>query len=234
MELKRISFRSEINYNSYNYIVFSKNLAYSYMNTGLLSNVFRARVILSEAIKNFEMGNFSSPEQYSTYFQLQLLMALSHEFFNEHDKAFQRYEYNLNEIEAKYSFVDEVTTNLFRRMMYIIAPENALKKKIEDYSGMNIAATYQNKRRFLEKDIYAGRANDEQIVELNNLFNSIKNAIDKLFHVTHFRLLYTYYGRRGNVKLATKFFQTAMDMAYNYEFMGQVQRLNLLRSSIEE
>lgn len=234
MERKRIELEDGIDYISYNYIIYLKNLAFYYLNTGLHSNVYSARNLISKAINTFEMGNFSSSEQFSTYFQLKLLMSLSYEFFEDHNMAYLGYENNLKEIEMNYPFVDEITKNLFFRLMYIINPDSNLKTAMENYSGEYTITVYQNKRRILEKDIYSGKATDFQIFELNSIFNNIKCIIDKVYHVTHYRLMYIYFVRNGDPETADRFFQAAINMAFEYQFHGQMDRLSFLRSIMEK
>lgn len=234
MEAKKIRFECEINYISYNMIVFIKKLAYYYMNTGLHENVLSARKLIVKAIKIFEIGNFYSAEQYTTYFQLRLLESLSYEFFCEHNIAFTGYESSLNEIEKKYPFVDEITKNLFRRLMYIISSEDVLKRELENFSpNTDIFASYQNKRRILEKQIYSGKAKEAKVLELNEMFEKIKNGLDKIYYVTHYRLMYMYYAMRKEKKVASMYFKMAINMAHEYEFSGQVDRLSVLRDLFE-
>lgn len=234
MEAERIRLESEVNYNSYNLILLFKYLAFYYLNTGLISNVYSAKHILSSASKMFEMGNYASPEQYDTYYQINLMLALVHEFFSEHDQAFQKYESKLHEINQNHRFVSEETKNLFHRMMYIISSDNALEEIIASYSGSSLATSYQNKRRILEKKIINGRANDADIIEISELFKQAKPLLDKLYHVTHFRLLYIYYANRNEVVIANAIFQQAIDMAFEYEFSGQIERLTAIRQKFTE
>ncbi len=234
MKAQKAKLESEINYISYNMIVFIKNLAYYSMNTGLHENVLSARQLIVNAIKTFEIGNFYSAEQFTTYFQLRLLESLSYEFFCEHNIAFTGYENSLNEIEKTYPFVDEVTKNLFRRLMYIISSENVLKRKLEKFSpNTDIFASFQNKRRILEKEIYSGKANEAKVKELNEMFEEIKNCLDKIYHVTHYRLMYTYYAMRKEKEVASMYFKMAINMANEYEFFGQVERLSAIRDLFE-
>lgn len=233
MELKLSELEKNINYISYNIIVLYKNLAYYYLNTGLIKNVNRGKELLNSAIQMFEMGNFSSSEQFNTYFQLKLLASLTFEFFNKHNKAYQGYEQILHEIEEDYNFISPETSNLLRRLMYIISSENSLKKIIIDYNSANIVSVYQNKRRILEKDIYAGSATENQLLELIDLFKKANPFLDKLYHVTHYRLLYMFYASKRIFPLANAYFNSALKMANEYEFFGQITRLNDIHNYFE-
>lgn len=234
MKAKKVILESEVDYISYNLIVFKKNLAYYSMNTGLHENVLSARQLINDAIKTFEIGNFGSPEQFSTYFQLRLLESLTYEFFCQHNIAYTGYERSLNEIEKTYPFVDAVTKNLFHRLMYIISTEDALRLELEKFSShTNILAAFQNKRRILEKEIYSGKATEAKVIELNEMFESIRNCLDKIYHVTHFRLMYTYYAMRNEKETASMYFQLAINMANEYEFSGQIDRLSAIHDLFE-
>lgn len=232
MSAKVVRLESEVNYISYNMIVLKKNLAYYSMNTGLHENVLNARKLVNSAIRTFEMGNFCSPDQFATYFQLKLLESLSYEFFNGHNIAYSGYESCLKEIEQTYPFVDEVTKNLFRRLMYIISSDNVLKLELEKFPPyINVFASFQNKRRVLEKQIYSGRVTKAKVMELNEMFENIKNNLDKIYHVTHYRLMYTYYAKLGEKEIASMYFQMAINMANEYNFFGQIDRLHAIRDS---
>ena len=226
-------FESEVNYQSYNLILFNKELSYYYINTGFLPNVKSAQSILRDTIHSFEVGNFNSPEQFGTYFQLKLLLSLSYEFFNEHNTAYSMYEDNLKAIENGFDFIDDDIKNLFRRLMYIISSDKYLEQEISNYSGFNKFSFYQNKRRIIEKRIQENSAEDCDIIELNDLFNSIKIGMDKLYHVTHYRLLYQYYKRKGEDALATEFYTHAIKMANDYEFKGQIEQLKKIKMILE-
>ena len=233
MNSKKIILESEINYHSYNMILFNKKLAYYYINTGFLPNITIAQNILRETIRSFEIGNFHSPEQYDSYFQLKLLLALSYEFFDEHNIAYSLYEDNLTEIENEYGFVDNDLINLHKRLMYIISADKMLEKSISNYNGFNQFVLYQNKRRIIEKKIQNDSVKENEIIELNNLFNSIKLSMDRLYYVTHYRLLFHYYKKRGEYELANSFYSDALNMANEYEFTGQVVQLRKLKRFLE-
>lgn len=224
-----IELEKQINYNSYNMILFKKSLAYHYMNTGLLSNVETARRLLSSAAQTFETANFSSPNQYDTFFQIKLLLALSDEFYNKHNHAYSQYENTLREIEKSYKFISKETTSLFQRLMYIISSEDALKRVLNDYSGSSLEIIYQNKRRILEKDIFKGKASETQISEISFLFNQVKQSLDKLYHVTHYRLLFIYYLQKKDYSVSSKLYDEAIKLANEYEFYGQINRFEQLK-----
>lgn len=225
MYLKCKSYEETITYYSYNLILFRKLLAYNYMNSGILSNVSRAKEILDKAIKEFEMGNFYSPEQFSSYFQLKLLLALTYEFYYQHNLAYTKYEKTINEIENKFPFIDDETKNILYRLMYIINPETYFEEKLKDYKGLNLASVYQNKRRIIEKRIKIGTVTDKEIADLSNQFEQIKLSIDKLYHVTHYRLLFQYHLMKKEYEIADVYYKSALRIANEYEFWGQIKRL---------
>ena len=113
--------------------------------------------------------------------------------------------------------------------MFIISSDKYLEQLISNYSGFNKFEIYQNKRRIIEKRIQKNVAEDCEIIELNELFNSIKLGMDKLYHVTHYRLLYQYYKKRGEDMLASKVFSDAITMANEYEFKGQIEQLKKIQ-----
>ena len=117
--------------------------------------------------------------------------------------------------------------------MYIISSDKYLEQEISNYSGFNKFSFYQNKRRIIEKRIQENSAEDCDIIELNDLFNSIKIGMDKLYHVTHYRLLYQYYKRKGEDALATEFYTHAIKMANDYEFKGQIEQLKKIKMILE-
>lgn len=234
METTRAKLEGEVNYNSYNLILFDKQLAFYYLNTGSLPNICNAKHILFLALKMFELGNFSAPEQFETYYQIKLLLTLTHEFFNEHNLAFQEYEKSLIEINKNYKFISDETKNQFLRMMYTISPDKPLEDMMLKYSGANLAVSYQNKRRFIEKKISKGKATDTDIKEVSDMFNSVKHFLNKLYHVTHYRLLYIYYASKNKPLLADMYFSKAIKIAYEYEFSGQIERLMNIRKSFSE
>lgn len=220
-----------INYESYNLILLRKELAYHYMNSGLLDNVVLARGLLDSAISSFEIGGFSAKEQLSTYFQLKLLRALSHEFYFEHNKAYSLYEAGVHDFETSYRFIDAETKNVFYRLMYIIEPDAKLKKKLLDYEGHNLVSIYQNDRRIVERAIYDGCVTYGDIVKLSESFERIKHTLDKLYHVTHYRLMYQYFLRRGEHQIADQYYRQAINIAENYEFFGQIDRIKIIREN---
>ena len=227
------AFSQNIYYNSFNLITAKKFLAYHYMNTGALNNVARAKVLLLDGISAFERGTFAMPEQLSVYHQMKLLLALTNEFYGNHNKAFTEYEESIHEIESSYPFLNEETKNVFYRLMYILEPIASLESRIVGYKGINPLSVYQNKRRIVEKAIYAGKAKESQVLELNDMFNLVKGKLDHLYHVTHYRLLYQYYFKKGEGQIAESFYHLAIDSAVRCEFYGQVVRIESIKKELE-
>lgn len=220
---------TEVNYLSYNLILLRKYLAYKYMCSGVLTNVDRSVELIEKSIKDFENGNFTSPEQFSTYFQLKLILALSNEFYNKHNEAYSEYEKTIAEIEKYYGFVNEDTKNLFYRCLYILSPIPYFQKKIKNYTGHNIISSFQNKRRIVEKKIIRGTVKEEDILEINQQFEQIKSLIDKLHHVTHYRLMFQYYLRKKEMDLANYYYKLAIQTATEYGFSGQIKQIEIIR-----
>lgn len=203
------------------------------MNTGAIENVKKAKDLLLDGIMEFERGIFASPEQFSVYYQMKLLLALTNEFYGRHNEAFTEYEKNIHEIETSYPFLDEETKNLLYRLMYILQPTQSLVNKIDGYKGTNPLSIYQNKRRILEKAIYEGKAQEWQLLEVNNLFNTIKSNLDHIYHVTHYRLLFQYFFKVGEKGIAMQFYHLAIDTALNCEFYGQITRIETIKKELD-